>query len=48
MSEINNKYKIGVRRFNINWIGIKSLVLNETTFEISTFEPLLKMATFIF
>ena len=29
MSEINNKYKIGVRRFNINWIGIKSLVLKE-------------------
>ena len=29
MSEINNKYKIGVRRFNINWIGIKSLILKE-------------------
>ena len=29
MREINNKYKVGVRRFNINWIGIKSLVLKE-------------------
>ena len=29
MSEINNKYKIVVRRFNINWIGVKSLILKE-------------------
>ena len=29
MSQINNKYKIGVRRFNINWVGVKSLVLKE-------------------
>lgn len=30
MSEIGNKYKIGVRRFNINWIGIYSLYTKET------------------
>ena len=27
--EIQNKYKIGVRRFRINWIGIKSLIIKE-------------------
>ena len=27
--EIQNKYKIGVRRFNINWIGVKSLIIKE-------------------
>ena len=27
--EIQNKYKIGVRRFKINWIGIKSLIIKE-------------------
>ena len=27
--EINNKYKIGVRRFGVNWIGIKSLIIKE-------------------
>lgn len=29
MSELENKYQIGVRRFNINWIGIGSLILKE-------------------
>jgi len=29
MSEIENKYQIGVRRFKINWIGIRSLILKE-------------------
>ena len=29
MVEIKNKYKIGVRRFSINWVGIKSLILKE-------------------
>ncbi len=29
MIEIKNKYKIGVRRFNINWVGVQSLVLKE-------------------
>ena len=27
--ENQNKYKIGVRRFGINWIGIKSLIIKE-------------------
>ena len=27
--EIENKYKIGVRRFGVNWIGIKSLIIKE-------------------
>ena len=30
MNEIGNKYQIGVRRFNINWIGIYSLYIKET------------------
>ena len=29
MIEIKNKYKIGVRRFGINWIGVQSLILKE-------------------
>ena len=28
--KIENKYKIGVKRFNINWIGIYSLYCKET------------------
>ena len=30
MVELKNKYKIGVRRFNINWIGVYSLYKKET------------------
>ena len=29
MTEIKNKYKIGVRRFGINWVGVKSLIIKE-------------------
>ena len=29
MIEIKNKYKIGVRRFKINWVGVQSLILKE-------------------
>ncbi len=35
--EIQNKYKIGVRRFNINWIGIKSLIIKENLRFLSVF-----------
>ncbi|MBH00417.1 MAG: multidrug ABC transporter permease [Candidatus Pelagibacter sp.] len=37
MMEIQNKYKIGVRRFNINWIGIKSLIIKENLRFLSVF-----------
>ncbi len=30
MVELNNKYKIGNRRFGINWVGVYSLYLKET------------------
>ena len=30
MVELNNKYQIGTRRFNINWIGAYTLYLKET------------------
>ena len=37
MNEIGNKYQIGVRRFNINWIGIYSLYIKETLRFLSVF-----------
>ena len=37
MSELENKYQIGVRRFNINWIGIYSLYCKETLRFLSVF-----------
>ena len=30
MVELNNKYQIRIRRFNINWVGAYSLYLKET------------------
>ena len=30
MNELENKYQIGVRRFNVNWIGCYSLYCKET------------------
>ena len=37
MIEIKNKYKIGVRRFTINWIGFYSLYCKETLRFLSVF-----------
>ncbi len=37
MTDINNKYQIGVRRFRINWIGFYSLYLKETLRFLSVF-----------
>ena len=37
MKEIQNKYQIGVRRFNINWVGIYSLYVKETLRFLSVF-----------
>ena len=37
MSEIETKYQIGVRRFNINWVGIYSLYCKETLRFLSVF-----------
>ena len=30
MVELKNKYKIGIRRFGINWVGAYSLYTKET------------------
>ena len=37
MSELQNKYQIGVRRFRINWIGLYSLYCKETLRFLSVF-----------
>ena len=37
MKQIDHKYQIGVRRFNINWIGIYSLYCKETLRFLSVF-----------
>ena len=37
MNELENKYQIGVRRFNINWIGCYSLYCKETLRFLSVF-----------
>ena len=37
MSNIHNKYQIGVRRFHVNWIGFYSLYLKETLRFLSVF-----------
>ena len=37
MKDFQNKYQIGVRRFNVNWIGIYSLYTKETLRFLSVF-----------
>ena len=37
MKQIDHKYQIGVRRFNINWVGIYSLYCKETLRFLSVF-----------
>ena len=37
MVELDKKYKIGVRRFNINWVGAYTLYIKETLRFISVF-----------
>ena len=37
MNELENKYQIGVRRFNVNWIGCYSLYCKETLRFLSVF-----------
>ena len=37
MSDLQNKYQIGVRRFRINWIGLYSLYCKETLRFLSVF-----------
>ena len=37
MNELENKYQIGIRRFNINWIGCYSLYCKETLRFLSVF-----------
>ena len=37
MVELHKKYKIGVRRFNINWVGTYTLYIKETLRFLSVF-----------
>ena len=37
MVELDKKYKIGVRRFNINWVGAYTLYIKETLRFLSVF-----------
>ena len=37
MIKIENKYQIGIKRFNVNWIGVYSLYCKETLRFLSVF-----------
>ena len=37
MVELNKKYQIGIRRFNVNWVGAYTLYVKETLRVLSVF-----------
>ena len=37
MVELNKKYQIGIRRFNVNWVGAYTLYVKETLRFLSVF-----------